>query len=545
MTSIHLGTANDTGAAIELTEEDLRTHVHGIGKSRTGKSKLIESIARDLILDRQGFCLIDPHGSVYEPLVEWLAYISVAYRTPREDIILFDPSSRSRVVGFNPFKRYQGDPAVQAKNLVSATTRVWGSLTAIDTPRLSRWLRNLFRLLLELDLPIDVARYLLVFDDADEAVRHHLVGRLPDGLTKQQWTRLLKRKPDDFDNLTESSLNRIFEYLDGEQVRRILNAAQTINVEDIIESGKVLLVNLQPARGLFAEEDARLIGTLLLNEIWDVAIGRKTNIEKPEPWFVFIDEFQKFLTPTMHGMLDEVAKRGIHLFMFHHNLKQVGGPDDGLGTSVMQQADARLVFGGLTRDDALTMVGELFTGQIDRTEVKDIIEETYAWPVVERDENVTISQARRPNPVEGEDDIVTETEARSDIRATGYEERTRDRLVYKDHGEILWDLADRLKLQYQRHFFVQRPGKPTIAAITPFVESFSVSPKRREAFIETLLAGFPTPAEVDAHLEELHARLRGAAASPSVSTPARSGKPARRKPPRDPDEPWEEPPPVV
>ena len=60
---------------IFLTDDDLLTHVHGVGGPRQGKSKLIEQIARQLILDGQPFCLVDPHGSAYRPLVQWLAYV--------------------------------------------------------------------------------------------------------------------------------------------------------------------------------------------------------------------------------------------------------------------------------------------------------------------------------------------------------------------------------------------------------------------------------------------------------------------------------------
>ena len=99
MKSLFLGKTED-GERLELGPEDLETHVHGVGASRTGKSKLIEWIAREMIRARQGLCLIDPHGFLYDDLVRWLAYL-----TPKREIILFNPSSEDRIVGFNPFRR--------------------------------------------------------------------------------------------------------------------------------------------------------------------------------------------------------------------------------------------------------------------------------------------------------------------------------------------------------------------------------------------------------------------------------------------------------
>ena len=52
-----------------------------------------------MIRNRQGFCLIDPHGFLYDDLVRWLAY-----HQPKREIILFEPSTDERIVGFNPFQ---------------------------------------------------------------------------------------------------------------------------------------------------------------------------------------------------------------------------------------------------------------------------------------------------------------------------------------------------------------------------------------------------------------------------------------------------------
>jgi DNA helicase HerA-like ATPase len=74
MKPIFIGKDED-GQPINLGDRELETHVHGIGASRTGKSKLVESIARQMIKNRQRFCLIDPHGFLYDDMVRWLAYI--------------------------------------------------------------------------------------------------------------------------------------------------------------------------------------------------------------------------------------------------------------------------------------------------------------------------------------------------------------------------------------------------------------------------------------------------------------------------------------
>ena len=72
---------------------------------------------------------------------------------------------------------------------------------------------------------------------------------------------------------------------------------------------------------------------------------------------------------------------------------------------------------------------------------------------------------------------------------------------------MLWQLADRLMLQYQRHFMIHRPGQPTVAAITPFVRTWYVRSEAARGYMENRLSGFLTPGEVDAELRKVHESL--------------------------------------
>ena len=49
--------------------------------------------------------------------------------------------------------------------------------------------------------------------------------------------------------------------------------------------------------------------------------------------------------------------------------------------------------------------------------------------------------------------------------------------------------------QFQRHFFIRRPGRKTIPAVTPFVEEYRIFPEREKAYI---LENFVKPYAVSA-----------------------------------------------
>src|SRR6185436_4500535 len=94
------------GKKVYLTEEDFETHFHICGLSRSGKSRLIEHILRELVISRIPFVLIDPHGELYRSLLHWLAYMRMD-----RPILLLDPSYEERIVGFNPFLTAYTDSA--------------------------------------------------------------------------------------------------------------------------------------------------------------------------------------------------------------------------------------------------------------------------------------------------------------------------------------------------------------------------------------------------------------------------------------------------
>jgi hypothetical protein len=546
----------DEGEPIELTEQDLATHVHGIGASRFGKSKWLEWFARENILAGQGFCLIDPEGTAYNNLVEWLAYIDA----PPIEVILFNPSYPGRVVGFNPFRRRKEEVGVQAERMLSATLKAWGQDNPNQTPELERWLRGVYHALLNSGYSLPFARYLVSWDE--KVVRQHLVRHIPDdGMVRSQWNELEQaRTSKDFREPLRATLNRFSRLLDSRQIRRLMGlGTNNLDFEDIIEGNKVLLVNLQQS-SVLTQVEARLLGTLLISDIWEAALGRETPGGLPKShWHLLIDEFHNFLTPDMPLLLDRAAKRGIHCFLFHQRLGHLkqDPSDANIADAVMTNAQVKLIFGGLRHEDAETMANEIF--DFDLNETKYLIEHTTAWPLAEDVEVTTTTRGgtRSSSTSSAEDDPEdrrttegqTESfgETTSSQQWTRYEERKQFTPVKYTLEEQRYRAATVLKRQYRRHFFLKRPSTSAIGLEAPFVETFQVEPEFIAAYTDRLLAPFLPPAEVDRLYEAERAKLLEAAGQgpkalaefdggwePAIdSTPATAPPPAlvrRRKP---------------
>lgn len=352
---LNIGTTLD-GLPLYLRSSDFATHVHGIGKSQRGKSRLIAYIVRELVKAGEGVCLIDPHGTLYDMVVNWLAYID-----PRlNEIILFNPSYTEKVVGFNPFRlddaKTEERIMTKADRMLEATLRVWGITDTSNAPRLERWLRCLFYIVIEQDCSLEIARYFRGSQHAE--VRTRIIQQTKSAFIREEWEHLVNSRGG-LETQLESTMNKLFKLLVHPTVRRIMGLNENnIDLADIADNQKVLLVNLQESESL-SEEAGSIIGTLLLNEISQVIRRRKHR----KDFYVIVDEFLKFTTPDMPYILDELAKYGLHLILFHQRMSKLDTDVRG----AMKNADTKIIFGG-----------------VERREVQELLERRYDDEVIEQ-----------------------------------------------------------------------------------------------------------------------------------------------------------------
>src|SRR5580693_7883182 len=60
-----------------LTPEILRTHMHVLGSTGVGKSFFLEAAIKSLILQGYGVALLDPHGDLYDRILNFCAWLSI------------------------------------------------------------------------------------------------------------------------------------------------------------------------------------------------------------------------------------------------------------------------------------------------------------------------------------------------------------------------------------------------------------------------------------------------------------------------------------
>jgi hypothetical protein len=370
------------GKPVRLKPDDRKIHTHVLGSSGSGKSRFLEWMIRGDLRNRQGFCLVDPHGELYDAVVAYCAR-----HVLDRDIILLNLSEPDTVVGFNPFRKTEGsDVSVQVERRVTATMHAWGVENADDTPTLSRTLRLIYTIMVEQGLGLPQTDHLLNFSAKD--VRGFLIERLQTPLIRREWLELHELKPKDWRDEILSAKNRLFKLLTSAALKRFMGlAGSSIDLRTVMDEGKVLLVNLKQSQNL-SHEAARTFGALLVNEFFEAANQRRSTRpdHDPEPYFLYLDEFQNFLSLDISRMLAEVRKRGLFLILAHQYFEQL---DEEITAAALNNCQIKAVFGGLSTMNARRMAEELFVGKLDPRKVKASIYQTKFWPEYRRDKSYT------------------------------------------------------------------------------------------------------------------------------------------------------------
>jgi hypothetical protein len=364
------------GRQLRLADKDRKTHMHVIGSSGSGKSKFLEHLMREDLENRQGFCLIDPHGTLYDAVLKWTARKSL-----KRKIIPLNLSKPDQVVGFNPFQRTAaGDISVQIDRRVTATCHAWGVTDTNQTPTLARTLRLIYAVMLEHNLGLPQVRHLIDFNARE--IREPLIERLSTPLIQHEWYELQQMKAREWREETLSARNRLFKLLTSPTLDRVMGLpGRSINISEIIEEGNFLLVNLAPSDYL-SHENAAVFGALLVNEFFEAAMRRDASAGEPPPYYLYLDEFQNFVSPAIADMLDQIRKFGIFLTLAHQRFGQL---DEDITDAVLTNCKIKAVFGGLRAESARMMAEELFIGKLDPMKIKAAVYQTKFWPVYGRD----------------------------------------------------------------------------------------------------------------------------------------------------------------
>lgn len=352
-----------------FTKKQRENHTHVIGSTGTGKSKFLELMIRQDIENRNcGMCLLDPHGKLYEDI---LAYVATTKSSLADRIVTFNPfNDLDSIVGFNPIPSDQGRFDYIEENFISACLKAWGQDDIHETPRITRWLQNIVHTLLMNDMTL-LESAALLSSERDNVMRQQMISSVVDERVRIDWLQFIEANLRDRNNLIEGAGNRLNSFLNNEIIRLVVGQRETVlNLADIMKEGKILLINLHDERGRVPHPSAKMLGTMIISELYRLIQLRDWKDPKLKHFYVYIDEFAQYVTRDIGRTLEEVRKFKASFVLAHQHLAQLKREDEYLYASVMTNCKNKVVFGGLSEDDADLMNKEIQTGFIDLKSIK-------------------------------------------------------------------------------------------------------------------------------------------------------------------------------
>lgn len=323
--NIHFGKRQ----VVSVDDGDRLRHMYVVGATGTGKSTLLLNLIRQDMEAGNGIAVLDPHGDLIDQILGFVPDHRV------NDVIVFDPSDSDQPVGLNILTAHSElERNVLASDVVAGFRRLsssWGD-------QMTSVLGNAVQTILESSQGgtlADLRRLLL-----DEEFRSRFLETVSDEDLRTFW---VKEFPKLRGNPEMSVLTRLEIFLRPKLIRNIVSQKAGLDLTRVLREKKLLFAKL--AQGLIGEENTSLLGTLLVSKIHQAAMARQEQRpEERDAFYLYIDEFQNFLTPSMSSVISGSRKYGLGLILAHQELRQLWDHDTSIANSVISNPSIRVCF---------------------------------------------------------------------------------------------------------------------------------------------------------------------------------------------------------
>ena len=282
---------------VRLPITDAVYHTHLLGPTGVGKSTVLLALALADAAEGRGLLLLDPKGDL---ATDFLA------RLPQEradDVVVLDPTNPCPV-GFNPLAGPPELAVVTAEAVLGVLAELfrdsWGIRTA-DV--LSAALLTLAR------IPQATLVWLVPLL-TNPAFRRRVLALAPaDPLGTDIFWQGYEAKPVRTQAVEVAPvLNKLRQLMLRPGLRAMLGQARPrFGLADLLERRRIVVVNLN--QGLLGAGAARLLGTLLVSQLWQHLLARQAHpAERRQIVSVYIDEVQAFLAGLPGSLADALAQ---------------------------------------------------------------------------------------------------------------------------------------------------------------------------------------------------------------------------------------------
>ncbi len=302
---------------IFMKNDDRFRHFYIIGQTGTGKSSIMQMMARQDFNNGTGMCVVDPHGSLIEDLMPYIP------RSRADDVIYFNPADTERPMGFNMLEgKTPEERDLIALDAMNMMVKMFGE--EIFGPRIQDYFRNGCLTLME-DQEEGGAITDLVRLFTDDEWQKYKLTKVTNPIVRSFWEKQMASTGQrEKQEMIPYFAAKFGQFTTNTLIRNIVGQTKSaFDIADVMNNGKILLMNL--SKGLIGDINSNLLGLITVNKIQVAAMRRQreADVSKRKDFFLYIDEFQNFVTQSIESILSEARKYRLGLVLAHQYIDQL------------------------------------------------------------------------------------------------------------------------------------------------------------------------------------------------------------------------------
>jgi hypothetical protein len=329
-----------------IKRADRMRHTYVVGKSGTGKSKMLELMIRQDIAYNHGCCVVDSQGDLCENIIDFIPPERL------EQVCIIDPSD-THPPAFNPLSGV--DPSLRHQIVQGFSDIFERRLGSNWNPQTEHLLR--LTMLALLDIPgatLQSAIRLLTEGEYRAQVLPSIQDEMAVRFFAQDYAEWSQRHEA---AAVIPLINKLSQFLSDPSLRRLFSSPENkVDFARLMAERAIVLINIE--RGKLGTDNAGFFESIIAVKLKEAASLRahqsKNGGADLAPFYVYLDNFHGLAPAVYEGLLAEGKRSGLALTLSHQFVEQL---PDRLHAAVLGGVGNIAVF-RVSGDDAVRLKTE-------------------------------------------------------------------------------------------------------------------------------------------------------------------------------------------
>ena len=310
-----------THTSLGISPADSLLHTVLLGPTGVGKSTaMLRLILADIRAGR-GVLVVDPKSDLVTSLLERIP------PSRHKDVVLLDPTM-PQVVGLNPLvsQAARQQPDLVADSLLASFKSIFAESWGVRTEEvLAACLLTLARV--SQSLPGVATLVAIPSLLTNPELRRRITSKIDDPLgVSSFWAKFDSWSPEQQRQVIAPVLNKLQQLVVRPHMRAVLGqTAPHFQLDELFTKRKVVLIRLN--KGTLGAEAARLLGSLVMGQLWPLILGRANDPPTRRAiTSIYIDEVHDFIQGIPGDLADALAQSrslGVGFTMAHQYRSQL------------------------------------------------------------------------------------------------------------------------------------------------------------------------------------------------------------------------------